>query len=347
MLQGDHSAYCWQLIYADTTNENTAWVIIDMSAAFDVLKSSMSNRSTYFCNGSVRLVWKGVHVLHRFSLPYISWRNGGVERMRKELLRLFRPIPSELRVPPKQWPNLLPRLQNILINTPSLQQAGAASVKAITEPDAISPITAYHGSSAWVQISVPELFGKHKHNFRLLCKLNADLRCFIYDSVCKCADGIAIKLAKAATQFSLKTILFLIPRDDVSAGEKLLLHWRWPRRALRLLNGYVYQVENKRNGALEDVDGTGLKYFSQPLAGHSCDHATRPSIEYGPEDQPLMRLFETAEGLNVQVRWHGLPTSEEIEEPLQTVYKNVPGLVQKRVFRKTTPVGIAAYEGIV
>lgn len=52
------------------------------------------------------------------------------------------------------------------------------------------------------------------------------------------------------------------------------------------------------------------------------------------EARRLMRVFESEDDLMIHVRWRGLPASEDTEEPLKTMYKDVPSLVQKLLERK-------------
>lgn len=55
--------------------------------------------------------------------------------------------------------------------------------------------------------------------------------------------------------------LVLMARDDLTAGEKLSLRWRSPRRIVKALSDYVYQVYNLRTGLVEDVHGSMMKLY--------------------------------------------------------------------------------------
>ena len=57
--------------------------------------------------------------------------------------------------------------------------------------------------------------------------------------------------------------------------------------------------------------------------------------------QRLLALVETDDGLKVRIRWKGLPTSENTEEPLYQVYEDVPGLLGKLLDRENTPEHLA------
>jgi hypothetical protein len=49
-----------------------------------------------------------------FTLAYCPWSNGTVEVVNRETLRVFRALFSELKIPFREWPNLLPLVQGIL-----------------------------------------------------------------------------------------------------------------------------------------------------------------------------------------------------------------------------------------
>ena len=61
------------------------------------------------------------------------------------------------------------------------------------------------------------------------------------------------------------------------------------------------------------------------------------SSETGMPVQRLMRLVQSDDGLMVQVRWKGLPASEDTLEPISKVYEDVPELFLKLLRRKNTP----------
>ena len=79
----------------------------------------MSDGPTHFRNETVRVVAKGLKVPYHFTVPYCPWSSGGVERLGKELLRVFRSITSELQMSFTESPDVLPLVQSALKNAPS------------------------------------------------------------------------------------------------------------------------------------------------------------------------------------------------------------------------------------
>lgn len=53
----------------------------------------------------------------------------------------------------------------------------------------------------------------------------------------------------------------LVACEEFAAGKKLSLRWRGPGRIVYPVNYFVFQVEDLRNGSMEDVHATRLKFY--------------------------------------------------------------------------------------
>ena len=60
---------------------------------------------------------------HHFTLAYCPRSNGTVEVVCRELLRATRALLSELKLPQKCWPDVIPVVQSVL-NSTSLERLG-------------------------------------------------------------------------------------------------------------------------------------------------------------------------------------------------------------------------------
>lgn len=133
----------------------------------------------------------------------------------------------------------------------------------------------------------------------------------------------------------------LVAREDFSAGEKLALRWRGPRRVVKAVSDYVYTVEDLRNGLTEDIHGTRLKFYRDRSLDIRVVMSDVISSETGMPVARLMRLLDTATGLKVLIRWKGLPNSEDSAEPLDRVFEDVPQMLVRLLDRKSTPPDLA------
>lgn len=79
----------------------------------------------------------------------------------------------------------------------------------------------------------------------------------------------------------------LVARNDFTAKEKLSLRWRGPRRIIKAINDYVYQVEDLRSGELQDVHATRLKFYHDRSLG---SEDTLEPLHQVYEDTPALLL---------------------------------------------------------
>lgn len=112
--------------------ENTAQAILEWSAALNPPNALMSDEGSHLKNETVRLVSRSLKAPHHFTLPYTPWSIGGVDRLGKEVLKLYLAILSQLQMRSKEWPNLLHIVRNALNNFPCPQRRNIAPIKIFT-----------------------------------------------------------------------------------------------------------------------------------------------------------------------------------------------------------------------
>lgn len=129
----------------------------------------------------------------------------------------------------------------------------------------------------------------------------------------------------------------LVARQNFFKGEKLALRGREPRRVVKTVSNYVYNVEDLRNGSCSDVHARHLRFFADCSLDQEAamSHAVRS--ETGMPVSKLLRLFKKVGQLFVQIHWKGLDVSEDADEPLAQVYEDVPKLLLKLLAREFTP----------
>lgn len=96
MLKDDGSDYKGLFEFSGTSSKNVSREIIDCTAAFGVPSGLMSDSPRHFKNETVRLDSTGLRLRDHFTLPYLPWNNGAVERLGKEILHVFCSVASAL-----------------------------------------------------------------------------------------------------------------------------------------------------------------------------------------------------------------------------------------------------------
>ena len=122
MIRDDFSSYSWFLPFDAANAENAADALLEWCTTFSVPNGLMSDGRTNFCNETVRMLVKSLQVPHHFTLPCTAWSNGGIERLGKQILRIFRAALAELQLQFTEWPSLVPVLESALNKSPSPQR---------------------------------------------------------------------------------------------------------------------------------------------------------------------------------------------------------------------------------
>jgi hypothetical protein len=108
VLKDDLSSYCRLIPVVAANAVTTAAAHIDWFATFGVVLDWISDRGSHFRNVVVCQIRERNHSSRRFTLAHCPWSNGTVEVVNREILRLLRALCSELKIPFREWPNLLP-----------------------------------------------------------------------------------------------------------------------------------------------------------------------------------------------------------------------------------------------
>lgn len=343
MLRDDHSAYKWFFCFPSTDAENAATAIIEWCSTFGVPNALMSDGPTHFKNEVVHMVTKILKVPHHFTLPYCPWSNGAVERLGRELLRVLRSTLSELQMDHQEWPDLIPIVQSVLNNAPSPQRGNISPITAFMGREPTPPIQTFLRTSTSKPVSLTELQLESMMNVEELLKLCAEIHPRVQSSL----DKHRAQHRQNASRGQLPNFdegdYVLVARSDFHAGEKLCLRWRGPRRIKKAMNDYVYQIEDLRNGQLNDIHASRLKLFRDSDIDETAIMSHVLQSETGMVVSRLLGLEDTAEnGLQVRVRWKGLGQDEDSLEPLSRVAEDVPTLFEKMLKRKSTPKNLVA-----
>lgn len=336
MLRDDHSGYSWFYPSETTSAETAAHALLDWCAAFGAPNQLMSDGPSHFKNDTLRILAKGLRSPHHFTLPYCPWSNGAIERLGKELLRVARSLLSELQQRPSEWPQLVPLFQSAINNSPSPQRDNIAPITAFTGRQPSPPISTFLQSADSQPMTITETQRERAFNLQAVIKAMDELHPLVEQSLTHQRNRMRIARQKGDLPNFREGDYVLVAREHFHEGEKLCLRWRGPRRVTSCLNDYSFQVEDLRNGELQEVHGTRLKFYTDESLDADAILSHVLASETGMPVSRLLRLIEQDNQLFVLVRWKGLENSEDTLEPLLRVYEDVPQLLVKLLRRKTT-----------
>lgn len=103
-------------------------------------KGLLSDGPTHFENATIEAFAKRLKVPHHFTLPSCPWCNGGIERLGKEIVRIFRTTLSKLLLSQRNWPDLLSMAESVINNSPSHQCGIFCPITAFTGHEQTPPI---------------------------------------------------------------------------------------------------------------------------------------------------------------------------------------------------------------
>lgn len=107
------------------------------------------------------------------------------------------------------------------------------------------------------------------------------------------------------------------------------------------MNDCVYHFKDLRNGKIDEAHIFRLRFYHEgshdknAIVSHILSSETRMGVHC------LVRLVDSEDGLMMQIRWRGLPDSQDTVESIAQVEKDVPTLFVKLSNRKNTPVALA------
>lgn len=232
-------------------------------------------------------------------------------------------------------------LQSILNNSPSPTRNIVCLITAITGLDHKPPVSTFIRSRTETIVTVSEVMRDRTANVTNLKKYVAELYPFIQETVRNNREKSRVSMSKGEQPRFTEGDFVLVAREAFKAGEKLVLRWRGPRRIKTATSDYVYQVEDIRNGQLEHVPISHLRFFHDSALKIQAIMSHVLSSETGMPVSRLLALVDDPDGLHVGVHRKGLPHSKHTLEPLARVYGEVPQLKHRLLARKNTPTDMA------
>ncbi|KAE9283339.1 hypothetical protein PF008_g27431 [Phytophthora fragariae] len=245
VLKDGMSGYVELVACLQATADTAYRALIDWFKRFGVVHQWTSDQGAHFRNQIIEQLQRALGAHHHFVTAYTPWANGTVEVVNPEVLKAMKALLSERRLSVRDWPALLPVVQAAL-NGMSANRLGGKTP--------LTAFTALAGGSQLTSILHPrELVDT------LVEWVTQDLQAHL-EEVRVALDGLHTEMVDASEKrrraarerHSLRPGVKLqkfSEGDFVLAatatgrsGNKLALLWRGPKRIVKALNDFTFEV---------------------------------------------------------------------------------------------------------
>ena len=107
----------------------TEAAVVEWSALFGVPTFLVTDGGSHFVNQLVEALVTRFRSAHHVTTPYAPWANGSIERVNREILRLWRVLLGETALVEAKWRTLRPLVQAILNKTANASFDGLSPVE--------------------------------------------------------------------------------------------------------------------------------------------------------------------------------------------------------------------------
>ena len=335
---------------------------VQWASIFGVPEILVTDGGTHFDNRIIQSLCKRFRTKHHITTAYAAWANGAVERVNREIVKLFRVLLAETGLPKAEWPRLLPLVQSILNQQPSRIRAGLTPsqvmmgrvtprpidtiAKADLESSCIEGIdevslgqrckSYYEATAAAMQASwlaTAEAHNqRHDQNKRQREKRreNVQLRTEVDPRQLKLKGqknrgkkGDTVrKVFTEVEQFPVGS--YVLVYTSVPRN-KLRVQWLGPYKITGTINENVYNIQDIVTHKTSTVHAQRMKMFADQ--SYEVTEDIRNQVAYDTEFnvEKFVDWRENDSGeLELRVRWLGFQDNEDSWEPIGRMHADVP-----------------------
>jgi hypothetical protein len=290
----------------------------------------VSDQGAHFRNLLVERLQRAIGAQHHFTTAYTPWANGTVEVVNREVLKGVKALLSERRLHISDWPVVLPVVQSALNVMPADRLGGQTPLPAFTAlPEAhqlrniLHPRNPVDSTVAWVDNEARQHLSAVR---RALDGMHAEM----VDEAEK--RRLAARERHARRQgvrlHKLSEGDFVLAASATGrSGYKLALIWRGPKRILRALNDYTFEVQDLVEPFRVSVRHTSRLQLYLDAERGRVDELVEQAIHgdggHLVEALRECRLSPATHRWEVEVKWFGLDEIEASWEPAETIRQDV------------------------
>ena len=334
ILKDDHSGYVWLVPTEAANAETAASALLRWFTTFGVVENWVSDRGSHFKNELVAQLREKLKVAHHFTLAYCPWSNGTVEVVCREVLRACRALLSELQLPHKCWPDVLPMIQSALNNATLPRLGNRCPQTAFTGLPQSNPICTLikRNNGAVTVHSIEQVRMQQRASIADIQKALDEMHKEVAERTSRvrqrAVDAHNKKVGVRPVNFSEGDFVLrgVLQRERV---KKPALRWNGPYRVLRCQSNYVFTIEHLLTNKQENVHGRRLKFFLN--SSFDVTEDVKEHLEYQQGELLVVDRIDDIRKkqgvVELQVVWKGFGPDESDWVQLESMREDVPVLV--------------------
>jgi hypothetical protein len=330
LLKDDAGKYVLLVNCVRAGASEAANALLSWFALFGVVRVWVSDQGSHFKNEVIRDLQHVLGAHHHFVAALCPWANGTVEAANRAVLRVFRAMLAEYRMPTSAWPRLTPLVQMVLNNTPVDSLGGQAPITAMTGREPMGQLDPLVWRLDAEPTSLDEVWKLQGQGVR-------DLQ--------ETLEGLHRPMAAAAAKHRRRGRKKQPPLPNFEVGDfvlkatvadvgrsKLQVVWKGPMRIVRTKSPWVFEVEDLVTKKLSEIHVSRLRFYADKMLNVTEDLLSQVAhSQEGHEVEKFLavRHAESAARFDVRIKWRGLEDSESSWEPAEQVAEDVPVPLKK------------------
>jgi len=327
VIMDDYSQLLELVPVEECTVENTVQGLLRFQGRHGLRPNAtfISDRASYFLAQVLREFCRLKGIYHRFAISYSPHTNGTIERPNREILRTFRSLLSQHRLPMSEWSSLVDVVASILNHLPREQLGNRCPIgvahnikdedlmRGLEYPVIAGELTTFDCSKAGEEFGAVAKFFSAWHRERQTIKEQFRQR-------------LSAKSFTKHLDFTEGDwVLVLIPESRVRS--KIQFRWTGPAQVMHLYSEHVAVVRYLRDNSREEVVHTSrLAFYSDSLVdsrGKVEEQFLYDSDQWEIETFKDIKVDDNNTIL-ILVAWKGFTDFEDSWEPLDELSPQVP-----------------------
>ncbi|KAH7467435.1 Transposon Ty3-G Gag-Pol polyprotein [Phytophthora ramorum] len=329
----DHASHFCELVVADTADSTvTVEAFLAWHSRFGLPPVWISDQGSHFKNEVVSELSRRLRTQQQFTPAYCPWINGSVERVNRDILQVIRTMILEYKINHSDWVYLVPMVQSSLNHTAVPSLGHKAPVELFTGLPCPTPLKEFYlpGSGEFKEVPASDKIDDFLVNLRSSIQ---DMHKAVEE------QRLKQRLLNKKRERGENMVNFmegdyvLRSRVDEKNGNKLLVTWVGPYRVMRA-DVHSFMVQHLITGAELDVHASRLKFYadsSLDVTEELLEHISSQGIILAVEKLKEHQWNDNIKDYEILVQWKGLEAIEDSYEPLTTLSRDVPKLVNQYV----------------